>query len=264
MPKKYSILLEGPIGSGKTHSLRTLVEAGLEIFVLATEPGIHTVLGDLPEDKCHWKYISPAKISTETLIDNAEKINKYPMDQLPKLPGLNRRDYDQFIQVLCTYNEFVCDRNGKNYGPIEELNESCAFIIDGLSGLSTMAMDLVVGGKPIKTLPEWGVAIDNLRRTVTKIVYDTRCTFVLLAHVSRQINEVTGMQMTTVDTLGNKLAPELVKPFDEVIYAQRQGKDFSWSTIEPNVDLKTRTLGWSDELEPTFAQFDFDLESPRL
>jgi hypothetical protein len=40
----------GASGTGKTHSIRTLVDAGLEVFVLFTEPGME-VLADVPADK---------------------------------------------------------------------------------------------------------------------------------------------------------------------------------------------------------------------
>jgi predicted ATPase len=40
-------MLLGASGSGKTYSIRTLLDAGLEVFVLFTEPGME-VLADCP------------------------------------------------------------------------------------------------------------------------------------------------------------------------------------------------------------------------
>ena len=43
---KYNILLVGPIGTGKTTALRSIVEeCNKKLFVIATEPGIENILG---------------------------------------------------------------------------------------------------------------------------------------------------------------------------------------------------------------------------
>ena len=49
-PRGFKVLLLGETGSGKTYSLRTLLDAGLEVFVIATEPGLLEVLGDLKKN----------------------------------------------------------------------------------------------------------------------------------------------------------------------------------------------------------------------
>ena len=90
---------------------------------------------------------------------------------------------------------------------------------------------------------------------IRKLCYDTKCTFVLNAHIERQLDETGGGTHITVSTLGNKLAPELVKPFDEILYAKRVGNKFTWSAVEMQVDLKTRLLEWKDGYTPTFKHF---------
>ena len=40
-----NILVEGPTGTGKTTSLKTLADAGLEVFVLFTESGLESFAG---------------------------------------------------------------------------------------------------------------------------------------------------------------------------------------------------------------------------
>src|SRR5258708_38749125 len=49
------ILLMGEGGNGKTHSIRTLVDAGIKPFVIALEPGFE-VLGAVPPTKLAWRY----------------------------------------------------------------------------------------------------------------------------------------------------------------------------------------------------------------
>lgn len=255
---KINVLVEGPIGSGKTHSLRTIVAAGQELFVIATEPGIASILGDLPQDRCHWAYIPPGSISWEVARANMEKLNSYTMEQLQKMPGINKHEYTQFLDVYDRLANFKCDRCGGEFGPVDEWDESRTIAVDGLTGLSTMAMQLVTGAKPIRSLPEWLAAQTALQTTTDKLCNDTKCNFVLISHVERERDDVTGGNHITVSTLGKSLAPKIIKPFDEIVFARReieQGKaTFHWSTTEPETEQKARILPWSDNLEPDFRQ----------
>ena len=258
----YNILITGPIGTGKTTALRTIVEeCGKELFVIPTEPGIENILGDtskggaLPPDKCHWHYISPAEVDWNILISNAKMVNTMSMGDLQKSPAANRHKFRQFIELLTVLSNFKCDRTGEEFGPVDQFDKDKVVALDGLSGMSQMAMDLTVGSKPIVTQPEWGAAMNTILRVVRKLCYDTDCTFILNAHLERQLDEAGKGTHLTVSTLGNKLAPELIKPFDEVILAKRTGDKFAWSTIEMEVDLKTRLLEWKDDYEPTFKHF---------
>lgn len=251
MPKVNTILL-GPTGTGKTTSLRTAVEAGCPLFVLATEPGIENILTHGP--RCHWAYIPPAAEDWSTLSDNANKIASFSVEQLLKMPWPRKGDYRQFEQVLRKCAQFECDVCGERFGPVDALDANCMFAIDGLTGLSKMSMDLVVGGKPIASQPEWGVAMGNLERFIAKACADTKCSFTLISHVERETDEVTGGTRLMVSTLGRRLAPKLPRMFDEVVYCRRQGGRFYWSTTENGVDLKARRLPFSDTIAPDFSQ----------
>ena len=251
---KANILLEGNIGTGKTYSTRTLITENLvdELFVLSVEPGVETILGDMPKDRVHWKYISPAKTEWSTMIQNAKLVNSQSMEQLQKMQWPTKKDYTQFIQVLETLSNFKCDRTGEEFGSVDEWGTNRALGVDGLSGISRMVMDMTTGAKPIKTQPEWGAAMDTVRQFVEKCCFDTGCTFVLLAHITKEKDEVSGAFLTTVDTLGNKLAPQIPKPFDEVVMTKRSQGKFSWSTEEAMTDLKARILPFSSQIEPNF------------
>ena len=56
----FNVMLMGPAGSGKTHAIGTLVDAGLEVFYLALEPGLESLLGYWTDrgkpipDNLHW------------------------------------------------------------------------------------------------------------------------------------------------------------------------------------------------------------------
>ena len=247
-------LLLGPTGTGKTYCLRTFIDAGVTPFILSTEPGIASTLGDLPPDKCHWHYIPPAKQSWSDLIDSARKINTLSFEALAKLSDVNKRKYSQFLDVLESCNNFICDRTGEEFGDVMSWGPDRAFIIDSLSGLNIMAMNLVVGSKPTKSMADWGVAMDNLERFITTLVTSLTCNFVLTGHIERETDEVTGGVSLMVSTLGRKLAPKLPRFFDDVLLCRREGKVYTWSTAAFNVDLKARNLPISDGLPPTFQQ----------
>ena len=245
-------MLCGASGSGKTHAIRTLVEAGLEVFVLFTEPGME-VLADVPKEKLHWHYIAPASPDFEDMISSATKINTMSFEAITKLPDINKRKYDEFIQVLVTLSNFKDDRTGQSFGAVDSWDSSRVLVIDSLTGLSLMAMNLVTGSKPVKSLADWGVAIDNLERLITKLCVDTKCHFVLISHLERETDEVTGGTSLMASTLGRKLAPKLPRYFSDVIHVVRKADKFVWSTVTSNVDLKARNIALADNLPPSFA-----------
>lgn len=255
---KANVLLIGPSGTGKTRSLRTLAEHR-KTLIIATEPGIENIMGKPSKEgdlhgKAHWHYIPPAKADWSLMLDNAEKINKFSMDVLQKMQGMGKQDYQQFMELLNSCADFQCDVCGEHFGAIDDLDESFAVAVDGLSGVSIMGMNLVTGAKPIKTMPEWGVAMDNIENLVIKWTTGLRCSFVLTAHVEREVDEISGGTVKTVSTLGRKLAPKIPRFFDEVVLTVREGKTFSWSTAELNTDLKARVLPLGDGLRPDFGQ----------
>jgi hypothetical protein len=254
---KANVLLVGPSGTGKTRSLRTLAPHR-KTLIIATEPGIQNIVG--PDSKegdlhgqVHWHYIPPAAAGWDRLLDNATKINSFGMDVLQKMQGLGKQDYQQFMELLNSCANFTCDECGEVFGPIDDLDESFAVAVDGLSGVNIMGMNLVTGAKPIKTMPEWGCAMDNIENLIIKWTTGLKCSFILTAHVEREIDEVSGGTQKTVSTLGRKLAPKIPRFFDEVVLTVREGKEFSWSTAELNTDLKARLLPLADGIRPDFG-----------
>lgn len=246
------IMLAGATGSGKTHSIRTLLDAGLEVFCIFTEPGME-VLSDTNPARLHWHYIPPASTPWEQMIDSARKINTMALDSLARLTDINKRQHTEFLELLTTLSNFKDDRTGEEFGPVDKFDLTKALVIDSLSGINIMAMNLVTGTKPVKSMSDWGIAMDNLERLITKITVDVLCTVVLTAHLERETDEITGGVNLMASTLGKKLAPRLPRFFSDVIHTRRDGTKFFWSTASFNIDLKARNVPVSETLPPSFV-----------
>jgi hypothetical protein len=248
-----NVMLMGASGSGKTTSIKTLIAQGITPFCIFTEPGFE-VLGDIPSDKLKWHYIKPADQSWSSMIDAATKVNTLSLESLSKMTDSNKRDYNQFVDLLTSLNAFVDDRTGEAFGDCTQWGTNRALVIDTMSGINIMAMNLVVGGKPVKSMSDWGIAMDTIERLIQKLCIDTRCHFVLMTHIEREMDEAGGGSKIMAATLGKKLAPKLPRFFSDVILAQKEGAKYTWSTAALGTDLKARNLPDRDGLQPDFGQ----------
>lgn len=243
-------MLMGPSGTGKTTSLKTLIDCGITPYVIFTEPGME-VLGDLPLDKVHWHHVKAADQSWAELIDFANKVNQFTFEALTKIGGVNKAGHQQIQDILKACNRFVCDRTGEDFGDVSTWNTDRCLVVDSLTGLSSMAMGLVVGNKPVRSLPDWGVAQNALEFILGKL-NSLHCSFVLIAHIERETDEVLGGIKLMPSTLGRKLAPKIPLPMSDVILTVRNGTTWTWSTANPQADLKTRNLAIAENLPPSF------------
>lgn len=253
-----NVLLEGPAGTGKTHSIGTLVEAGVDTFYLGLESGRESLMGyftdrgkPVPEN-LHWHTLARPKSDFLTMIDDATKINTFSLEALAKMQDPNRGKHNQLIELLKALNDFPDDRTGKRYGSVASWGTGRALVMDGMKGLSQCAMSLVVGGKPVKSQSDWGIAQDQVEKVLTMLCDGCRCHFVLLAHVEREIDQVLGGVKLMTSTLGKALAPKIPSLFSDVILAVRNGDKWQWDTSNPMADLKSRNLPIKGDLAPSF------------
>jgi AAA domain len=253
-------LLLGPPGSGKTTSLVTFIEAGLDLFVIGTDPGFEESLLDamerrkLPLEKLHYNYVAPASNSWEILKDQARKIGMMSYDNLSQLKSASKTEFTQFLELLNALADFKDQRTGERFGPVDYFPEHYALAIDSLSGINVMAMDMMQGAKPTAHQGEWGVAMVAEEKLILKLTSDLKCFLVITAHVDKEPDSLTGIPVMMVGALGKKLAPKLPRTFSDVILAVKEGAKFSWSTAALNVDLKSRSLPIQDNLLPDFGQ----------
>jgi hypothetical protein len=255
-----NVLLMGPAGTGKTHSIGTLVDSGVEVFYLALEPGLESLLGYYTDkgkpipDNLHWHKLAAPKASFTDMIDNAKRINTMALDSLAKMADPKRSNHNQFITFLEAMNSFPDDRTGDNFGCAQDWPPSRALVIDGMAGLCRAAMSLVVGGKPVRNQSDWGLAMDQVEKILQQITDSCQCMVVLIGHVERETDAVLGGVKISLSALGNKLSPKLTPMFSDVILTVREGSKFSWSTGSAMADTKTRNLPIAEGLAPDFGQ----------
>ena len=255
----FNVTLMGPSGTGKTHALGTLVDTGMEVFVLFTESGVESLQGYYADrgrpipDNLHYHVVRAPDSSFEDMITAATRINTQSLESLSKLMDPDRAKHNQFISILKALANFVDDRTGESFGSVATWSAGHVLAIDGLTGLGRASMAMVVGGKPVKSQPDWGIAQDQVEKLLRKLCDDCRCSFVLLAHVERETDAVLGGVKLMASTLGVKLAPKIPAMFSDVILTTRQGDKWSWDTANSMADLKTRNLPIKADLPPNFA-----------
>lgn len=254
------VILLGDPNTGKTHALRTLIESGLNVFVVFTEPGME-VLSDARkglayscDQGLHWAYEAPVNVSWDALKDIAKLMNQFDYKALTNMAPMNKNQFLGFFNVIALMSNLTCERCKKSFGPADQLQpyDKWAVVQDSLSSLSIMALNLVIGTKPAVHEGEWGVAMLNLERYINKFAYDLRCMGVMNAHMEPEPHGRAGELLDTVSTLGKKLAPKVPRPFSEVVHTYREGDKFYWSTITAGMKLKARHLPLADKQVPSF------------
>ena len=261
-------LLMGPSGTGKTHSIGTIVDLGIEVFYLALESGMESLLGywtdrgkEIPAN-LHWHKLASPVASFSDMITNAKNINTLNLDTLAKMSDPNKSKHNQFISLLEALNNFPDDRSGELFGPVNSWDQSRVLVVDGATGISQCAMALVVGGKAVRNQSDWGIAQDQVEKITRMLCDNCACHFILLAHVEREQDAVLGGVKLMVSTLGKALAPKFPAMFSDVILTTRVASKWTWDTASAIADVKTRNLPISADIPPTFKTI-FDKWSSR-
>lgn len=249
------VLVLGDTGDGKTHSIRTLVSAGLEVFVLFTENGMAS-LRDTDPEQVHWKYIPPKQSDLQSLINMSRNINQLSYKQIAALQDANRNKYTQFVDTLVAMSNFTCDRTGKSYGSVDSWGRDKVFVLDSISGTAINALTLITGDAPMRDPGEIGIAMGRIETLIQHLCFSTKCHVVCIGHVEREEDQLAGGGATAIKIAvpGKKLAPKIPWFFDDVLYARRVSKNWTWTTDYPGViGLKSRHLGVQAVLPQDFG-----------
>jgi Ni2+-binding GTPase involved in maturation of urease and hydrogenase len=245
------VLLMGGMGSGKTSALKTLIDAGITPMAIFTENSFD-VLGNVPKDKIHWKYIPPSQSNVQVLIDSAKKLTVMTPAQIQAMSDMTRAQNNQWMPVLESMMNYKCDRTGQSFGNVSSWGTDKALVFDSLSGLTIAATKMAVGEKYAMTQPEYQLVMKTLENFINQICTGFHCHVVLTAHLERELDEVNGGVKLFASTIGRKLAPVIGRNFTDVIIAKRNGAKFIWDSADPQADLKTRNAPISAELPASF------------
>lgn len=252
-----NVMLMGPSGTGKTHSIGTLVDAGLEVFYFAYEQGAEALLGyytDAGKPIPSNLHICTVKAPTASFLEMAESVryvNTLSFEGLLKQADPNKSKYNQLEQFLRNFND-VTDDNGAKYGDVLKWGPNRALVVDGLTGLCDSAMKACIGGKFARDQKDWGLAQNMVEGILRKITSEARFHFVLISHVERETDPNGGGLKLMASALGRALAPKLPAMFSDVILTKRIGREWFWDTEDPAADLKTRNLPISPKNPPDF------------
>lgn len=150
-----NVLLEGATGTGKTYSLGTIADSGVELFVLFTESGLETLLGywtdrglEVPPN-VHWHVLPRSSTSFDTLAKSALSINTMLQESLHKMQDPERAKHNQFITLLRALADFPDDKTGARFGPVDSWGPDRCLAMDSLTGINPIALSLVVAASQL-------------------------------------------------------------------------------------------------------------------
>lgn len=254
----FSALICGISGTGKSYCQRTISQCivpssgkTLEYATIVTDRHSLAIIQEDP--KAHYIYIPPVSGDWSVLRETFRNTNALSYEGLCGLKaGIKKEKCTAMLDVVAALNSFKCEHCGKDLGDVSTWGTDRVLIFDHLSGISEMSRQLSVGLRQVMTQGEYGVAMQNIYNLLTSIIRNCTCHIAVMAHIEKEKDEVSGLVYDMVQTLGQKLAPQLPKEFSDVIRADKQGTNFFWTTVFNNMAVKGMNVEIASNLRPSF------------
>ena len=245
-----SIFLMGAPGTGKTTFIKSIMDAGLDCFGLFHEPGYSVIAGD---ERLKRHYISPAPPGFEEMETMSDRVNTLTNTAIQTGTTMfGRENYRQFFDVLKVCNNYVDQRTGQEYGPINKWGTDRCFILDSVTGLTQMCKMLAVGAKPALTQPDYQIIMNHIQQFLNLLATGLHCWLYVTAHIEMERDEITGGNRIMPATIGRKLAPVMSVNFDDHLYAERDGDKFTLTVADPEASTKARHFPLTGKHAPDF------------
>lgn len=254
----FNVMLMGPSGTGKTYSIKTLVESNLEVFCLFLEPGLETLIGaysdnNLPiPDNLHWHYLQPKVQGFDQLKGMVDNISKNDLSGLAKIKDFKRSQNNQAVEMYTVLSDFTDQKTGSKFGAVDTWTNGCVLVIDSMSMLIKILWDMQVGAKPVRDMADWGIVQQTLMSFIHKVTSGCNCHVVIIAHVEREIDQILGGNKITVSVPGKAIGAVILQPFSDVILSTRTGAEFTWDTANSQADVKSRNLPIQSKIPANF------------
>jgi Cdc6-like AAA superfamily ATPase len=256
------ILIEGAPGTGKTYSIGTLVDWAeankKEVFVIFAENGLPSLLnywldkGKTVPECLHYHACLTRPLSLEQLLKSADNTGKLTYETLIKMQDPDRSKHNSFFKILETCANFKDDRTGKEYGSFTTWGTDKILVIDSLTTLCNAAMKMVTGAK-LPGMNEYGQAQGHIMNFLGLLTDGCEVPVVLIAHVSRETDEVSGSVKLMTLAVGKAISGQIPRFFPDVIYTVKDGANFFWDTAAYGVDTKATNLPIASKQKPDFA-----------
>lgn len=246
------VLLMGDSGTWKSSSLRSLPDLGITPFVMATEQNFHQVTKDLLGTKMHYVYIPAQPVTApKDIVAMLTNINRLSYENLSKSVDPLKLQNNKLLDVGGLLNEFKCDCCKKSWGSPTQWGTDRALVFDGMSGMTDMAFALVVGNKPLRALPDYQLAGQAIKM-ILNLAVNMQCMFVLITHLDKEQDLVSGAYLATIKTVGNKLGPDLPRLFSDCIRAKKSAGVVTWDTADTQSTVVGRHIPNASGLAPDF------------
>lgn len=266
----FKILIYGEAGTGKTFSIKTLLAAGQNVRFLAAEnnaiSGIEIAVKEYLKEVAAKKAPAladgqfammvpdrPKKKLTD-LVAQQTKFVQIPLEGQFKTADVNRKNYTRYLEILKATTAFVDSKTGVNYGSIDSWGKDTTLVVDGLTIICEAIKAATVGAKLAVSQPEWGVMQGTLMEFIRFLTEDLECNLVLLAHPTKEVDPVLGVQRIYPASLGQALNNLLPTAFTDVVWSYRKGKDFLWSTDHKQAVTRQTVLPLAESMPQDYKQ----------